>query len=104
MVDEIEYIKMAAPYVATILLSAFGGTVQHFTNLRKNGKRFRWFEFFADGLAAIFAGILTYFLYISAFDEMSFMAAALISVSGHMGTRAVDLIESVYTGFIDKFR
>lgn len=74
------------PYVSTIILSCWGGTVAHLT-ANKN-KKFSPKLFFIDILVSAFAGILTHLLcnYAKINPEMS---AVLIAVSGHMGTRAI---------------
>lgn len=101
MIDYSELIKQALPYLHTIFLSVFGGTVQYFRQTKDNNKKFRWSEFFTDILASAFAGTLTYFLCKIA-DLDDYHAMVLVAISGHMGVKAIDLIEHIYNKFLPK--
>ncbi len=75
------------PWISTIALSAWGGAVQYAQRVRA-GERFRWGTLMIDIVISSFAGVLTWFL-CEASDIHGPLAAVLIAISGHMGTRAI---------------
>jgi hypothetical protein len=95
----IEQVKMAMPYLSTLLLATFGGVVNHITTLRKNSSPFRWRELAFDLLVSGFAGLLTFYFCRGA-GIGGEMSAVLIAISGHMGTRAIAGFELIYTRLI----
>lgn len=98
-----EFFKQVAPYLSTIALSVFGGTVQYLGHLRSSKSQVRWSDFLIDITISAFAGFLTFKLCAYGHVE-SEMSSILIAVSGHMGTRAVRLFEKFYTKAIDKMQ
>lgn len=80
-------------YVWVLLLSAFGGMV-NFSRKVNEGRTtpFRFTEFIGEVVTSSFAGLLTFWLCESAgVDKL--IAAVLIAISGHMGSRAIFRIE-----------
>lgn len=83
------------PYVWTILLSAWGGIVNYIDETEKQKKPWNWRELLFDVVTSSFAGVLTY-LFCQAANIHGPMAAVLIGVSGHMGTRALASFQNLY--------
>jgi peptidoglycan/LPS O-acetylase OafA/YrhL len=80
-------------YVWVLLLSAFGGMV-NFSRKLNEGRTsvFRLTEFIGELVTSSFAGLLTFWLCESAgVDKL--IAAVLIAISGHMGSRAIFRME-----------
>lgn len=94
-----ESIREAVPYLTTFFLSVWGGVVNHITVLRNGRKVFKMRELAFDLIVSTFAGLLTFFFCKRAgIDET--MSAILIAVSGHMGTRAIQGFEALYSRII----
>lgn len=75
------------PWISTVALSAWGGAVQYAQRVRA-GEKFSWPMLTIDIVISSFAGVLTWFL-CEASDIHGPLAAVLIAISGHMGTRAI---------------
>lgn len=80
-------------YVWVLLLSAFGGIVNFSRKLHEGRTTpFRLTEFVGEIVTSSFAGLLTFWLCESAgVDKL--IAAVLIAISGHMGSRAIFRLE-----------
>jgi len=81
-----ETFKTVMPWVATILLSSWGGTVAYITKNRK--RQFRMRDLLFDLIVSSFAGIMMHLLCSHAGLDQR-ISAVLIAISGHMGTRAI---------------
>jgi len=90
----VEWFRQILPYLSTLVLSCWGGVVNHIQRLRKGNRKFNWKDLAFDLVISSFAGLLTHF-----FCEYSnvggSMSAILIAVSGHMGTRAIASFEKM---------
>lgn len=93
--SNIDWVREILPYLSTILLSAWGGIVNYLTNINRKGEKFSLMRLAGELVIASFAGIITFFM-CSHTSMPDSLAAALIAISGHMGTRAVQGFESVY--------
>jgi len=92
----LEALRVAFPFLSTFALSIWGGTVSHIQKLRRTKRKFvMGSEYFMDLIICSFAGTLTYFLCMYANIE-GWMQAILISISAHMGTRAIASFESLH--------
>lgn len=80
-------------YLWVMGLSGFGGAVNFSRKLRAGRTSvFRLTEFLGELLTSSFAGLLTFWLCESAgIDKL--VAAVMIAISGHMGSRAIYRIE-----------
>lgn len=87
--DIAKYAKEALPYLTTLLLAAWGGTVSYIEDLRKSKKKFRFSDLMYRVTTSGFVGILTYWLCIAAGMEFGPLSAFCIAVSGHMGVEAM---------------
>ena len=85
-----EFVKTVGPWVATIILSCWGGTVSYITKNRK--RQFKLRDLFFDLIVSSFAGIVMYLLCLHAGLDQR-ISAVLIAISGHMGTRAIASFE-----------
>jgi hypothetical protein len=93
-------VKPYLPFLTTILLSIWGGTVSHIQKLRKTSAKFKWQDYWFDIIICSFAGVLTHFFckYASV-DE--WLSAILIAISGHMGTRTIYRFERMHSKILD---
>lgn len=89
------------PYVWTVLLSAWGGTVSYIQSNKKTGKPFNWRELAFDITISSFAGILTHFFCQAASIDGA-MQAMMVAISGHMGTRAIASFAGLYERILGK--
>lgn len=97
MVDQL---KSYLPFLTTLLLSFWGGTVSHIQKLRKNSASFKWREYWYDIIICSFAGLLTHFFCRYANID-GWLSAILISISAHMGTRAISKFERLHSKILD---
>ena len=95
-----ELVKTYLPFISTIGLSVWGGTVSHIQKLRRNATAFKWSEYIYDLIICSFAGLLTYFFCQYANID-GWLSAILISVSAHMGTRAISKFERMHSRILD---
>lgn len=82
-------------------LSVWGGAVSYLHKLSKYGVPFSLFKFIAEIVTAAFVGLITYLLCQSSGLSMT-ITAALVGISGHMGTRALFILEKKYESFFGK--
>ena len=82
-------------YAWVLGLSALGGFVS-FMNKLKEGKTrvFNIVEFMGEIATSAFTGVITFWLCENA-QFSPLITAALVGVSGHMGSRAINLIEEL---------
>ena len=95
----VEWFRQFTPYFTTVVLSIWGGVVNHIQTIRNGKKKFQWRELAFDLVTSTFAGLITfYFCRTAGISET--MSAILIAISGHMGTRAIAGFETVYRRII----
>jgi NhaP-type Na+/H+ and K+/H+ antiporter len=81
-------------YAWVIFLSGLGGLVAFLRKIKEGHARaFNLLEFVGEIVTSAFTGIITFYLCESAHVDR-LLTAALIGVSGHMGSRALFLIEN----------
>lgn len=81
-------------YVWVMLLSSWGGLVNYLKRVREGrSQRFNFMELVGEIVTAAFAGIITFWL-CEASNFAPLITAALVGVSGHMGSRAIYFFES----------
>lgn len=76
-------------------LSAWGGAVSYFHKMDKHGLKFSLFRLAIDVWTSAFVGVLTYLLCHTA-EISEGVTAAMVGISGHMGTRALFMLEKKY--------
>ena len=80
-------------YAWIITLSAIGGIISYL----KKARKFSIVEFCTEILTAAFVGVITFWLCEQAtIDPLT--TAALVGVSGHMGSRALYMLEKFFKG------
>ena len=84
-------VKEALPWIGVILLSCWGGAVSYLCKNRS--KRFSWRDLCVDLVISSFAGVIMHLLCQWAGMDGK-LSAALIAISGHMGTRAIASFEA----------
>lgn len=78
-----------------IVLSSLGGAVNFYQKLKQGSARpFNFAELLGEIVGSAFVGIITFLLCKnSGFNEL--ITAALVAITGHMGSRAMMLFERV---------
>lgn len=74
--------------------------MSHIQKLRKNSWSFKWGEYWYDIIICSFAGLLTHFFCKYA-NVDGWLSAILISISAHMGTRAISKFERFHSKIFD---
>ena len=91
-------------YVWVIALSMAGGFVAFLQKLKDGSVRvFNVVEFVGEICTSAFTGVLTYYLCEAAHFH-PLVTAACVGVSGHMGNRALFLVEKLLSDKFDKFK
>lgn len=80
-------------YAWIITLSATGGIISYL----KKAKKFSPLELMAEILTAGFVGVITFWLCEQALID-PLTTAALVGISGHMGSRALFMLERLFKG------
>lgn len=97
-----ELLKAGFPFLTTFILSLWGGTVSHIQKIRRAKKKFTLGpEYWMDIIICSFAGLLTHFFCQYA-NVDGWLQAILISISAHMGTRAIASFETLHKNFFPK--
>lgn len=80
-------------YAWVVLLACLGGAVNFFNKVRSGVVRVvNLTEFMGEIVTSAFAGIITF--YLCTWAELSpLLTAALVGISGHMGSRAIFRLE-----------
>ena len=80
-------------FVWFLLLAAWGGTASYISRIKKMQTRFSIMELVGEWTISAFAGVVTAFICYEM--QFSFYAtAALAGIAGHMGGRAIALLEN----------
>jgi hypothetical protein len=88
-------------YVWVFGLSAWGGIVSFMRKMREGKARpFNVMELIGEIFTSAFAGMITFWL-CEAANITPLLTAAFVGISGHMGSRAIGLIEHYYTKKFD---
>ena len=90
-------------FVWFLLLAAWGGTASYLSRIKKMKTPFRIMELVGEWTISAFAGVITAFICYEM--QFSFYAtAALTGIAGHMGGRAIALMEHfVETSYRKRF-
>lgn len=76
-------------YAWVSLLAAWGGAVNFIRNVRSGHARpFNFMELIGELMTSAFAGVITFWL-CQAAELNGLITAAMIGISGHMGSRAI---------------
>lgn len=89
-------------YAWVFLLSAWGGLVSFLSKVKKGEARaFNLVELIGELVTSAFAGVLTFWL-CEAAGLNGLVTAALVGISGHMGSRAIYHMETLATKRLTK--
>lgn len=84
-----------ATYAWVLFLSFVGGAVSFFQKLKMGiARSFNLTEFIGELVTSGFSGVLTFWL-CGAADINGNVTAVLVGISGHMGSRAIFIIERI---------
>ena len=86
-------------YCWVVIIAAWGGIVSYFHKIDKHKIPFNLIKFIAEIATSAFVGVIT-FLLCDAANLSWELTAAFVGVSGHMGTRALFIIEKKYEKFV----
>lgn len=88
----------ALTYLWVFGLSAWGGIVSFLRKVRNgDAHKFSFVELVGEIFTSAFAGVITFYLCeAAAFAPL--WTAVLVGVSGHMGTRAIFHLETIFKG------
>ena len=84
----------ALPFVLVIGLSCMGGIVSYLNRIDRSGIAFSFIRLVVEVVTSGFVGIIAFMLCDYAGLEWS-VTAAIVAISGHMGTRALFIIENI---------
>lgn len=85
-------------FLWVIGLASWGGVVSYLYRVEKNKLVFSIFRLSAEMTTAAFVGVITYLL-CSAAHISPETTAAFVGLSGHMGTRALFILEKKYEAY-----
>ena len=80
-------------------LSSWGGAVSYLHRVDKYNLKFNLFKLVMEILTSAFVGVLTFLLCDAASLSWE-ITAAMVGISGHMGTRALFILEKRYENFL----
>jgi len=90
------------PFIFAIALSCLGGMVSYMNRIDRTGIAFSFFRLVVEIMTSGFVGVISFMLCDAAELGWS-MTAAIVAISGHMGTRALFLIEGVVVKMANNF-
>ncbi len=89
-------------YLWVVCLSSWGGVAKYIRKIREGHSKFSLAELIGEICISAFVGVLTFFLCESA-QLPAALSAALIGISGHMGSQAIYLFEGLLVKFANRF-
>lgn len=95
MIDKENFAEWVS-YLWVVGLSSLGGIVHYFNVMRETKMKFNLFALIGEILTSAFVGIITFFLCDAAGLNWQ-MTAAMVGISGHMGTRAIFKFEKLWS-------
>lgn len=96
------WLVQALPFLMALALSCVGGLVSYLNRIDKSGIAFSFFRLSIEIITSGFVGIISFMLCDYAGLEWS-ATAAIVAISGHMGTRALFLIENAAVKIAENF-
>lgn len=100
--EHAEWIVKYLPFFLAVGLSCLGGIVSYLNRIDKQGLAFSFFRLSVEIVTSGFVGIVSFMLCDAAGLGWS-TTAAIVAISGHMGTRALFLIEGASINFFNNF-
>jgi hypothetical protein len=90
----VDWVSQIAPFLFALAISSLGGLVGYLNRIDKSGVSFSFLRFTTEIITSGFVGIIAFEICDAASLGWS-LTAALVAISGHMGTRALFVIETV---------
>jgi len=91
--DNVSWLLQLVPMIFAVLLAALGGAIQYLNKIDRNGTAFSFVKLLIEIATSGFVGIVSFELCDAAGFSWQ-ITAALVAISGHMGARAIVLIET----------
>lgn len=88
------WLVQAIPFLFAVALSCLGGIVNYLNRIDKTGATFSFVRLMIEITTSGFVGIVSFMLCDAADFGWSY-TAAIVAISGHMGTRALFLFENM---------
>jgi len=92
--ENVSWLVQTIPFIFAISLSCLGGVVNYLNRIDKAGVAFSIVRFFVEIITSGFVGIISFMLCDAAGFGWSY-TAAIVAISGHMGTRALFIFETM---------
>lgn len=92
--ENIGWLIQTIPFLFAIALSCLGGVVNYLNRIDKTGVAFSFLRLTLEIITSGFVGIVSFMLCDAADFGWSY-TAAIVAISGHMGTRALFLFENM---------
>jgi hypothetical protein len=90
-----------ASYVYVGLWAVLGGVAAYINKIKRGKYRFSFSEFVGEIVISAFVGVTT-FLFMQSWGIDPHLQAALVGISGHMGSRAIFLAEKIIESRVKK--
>jgi hypothetical protein len=100
--DKPDIIETVYAYGWVVSLASWGGIATYVAKIKEGKCRFSIAELAGEIFISGFVGMITYFLCHSA-QMNDLLTSAFVGISGHMGSRAVFLFETLLSKKIEKF-
>lgn len=92
--ENVSVLVQAIPFLFAIMLSCIGGLVSYLNRMNRDGFAFSFFRLSVEIVTSGFVGIVVFMLCDAAELGWSY-TAAIVAISGHMGARALFLLENM---------
>lgn len=97
--DTVSWFSQVITWIWVFGIASWGGAVSYFHKITKHNLKFDTIRFIGEILTSAFVGIVT-FLICDAANISWQLTAAFVGISGHMGTRAIFVLEKRYEQFL----
>lgn len=99
----IDQILQYLPFLFALSLSCIGGAVSYLNKIDRESTKFNLFRFCVEIITSGFVGIVSFMLCDAASLDWSY-TAAIVAISGHMGARALFLMENaIFINFLKRY-
>ena len=89
-------------YLWFLILAIWGSTVSYLSKLQKRRKKFSIIELVMEWIVSGFVGAIAIMLCLRAGVDV-YMTGAIVGISGHMGSKAIVMIEMFVLRFAGKY-
>lgn len=96
LTELVEWLQPHIAYAWFLVLALWGGTANYISRVRRKGMPFSVIELIGEWTISGFAGLIT--AYLCSYLNLPFpMIAAFAGIAGHMGGRAIFVLEEYFT-------